>query len=416
MHSQLLVLSGLLFGLVLIHLAHGVDILVEECSSVNGLNDLGPGDRFVIRSHNFSQPGGYDGPQRCTHIFRKQRKCPAITIGCDRFELEPANSNGECKRDFLNFKGTGLSSFVNNERHCGAIGFLGLTTPSKRLRVLFKTNRKNNDFDGFQCFVSCADNEPSTTEAPLTTTSTPVSCQCGVPNRQNRIVGGQDTEVNEYPWQVYVATTNPSNPEQAATCGGTLISDRFVLSAAHCFPSSFIDLAIHPRYNTLTLDNDFAVIELDRPILFDTVSNIRPVCLPTLGSELPTGTDVTATGWGATSFQGQGADVLQEVTIPTVDSASCQQSLSTDIPGLVITNNMLCAGLAAGGKDSCQGDSGGPLVSNHFTGSYYEVHGVTSFGVGCANANRPGVYAKVSAALNWILGLTGTPTCERPSN
>eukprot|EP00094_Tigriopus_californicus_P013694 TCALIF_13251-PA protein Name:"Similar to Trypsin (Phaedon cochleariae)" AED:0.22 eAED:0.22 QI:0/0/0/0.71/0.5/0.57/7/0/347 len=316
MHSQLLVLSGLLFGLVLIHLAHGVDILVEECSSVNGLNDLGPGDRFVIRSHNFSQPGGYDGPQRCTHIFRPVVCCPFI--------------------------------------------------------------------------------------------------ECGVPNRQNRIVGGQDTEVNEYPWQVYVATTNPSNPEQAATCGGTLISDRFVLSAAHCFPSSFIDLAIHPRYNTLTLDNDFAVIELDRPILFDTVSNIRPVCLPTLGSELPTGTDkrkkqihdfdscglllpqVTATGWGATSFQGQGADVLQEVTIPTVDSASCQQSLSTDIPGLVITNNMLCAGLAAGGKDSCQGDSGGPLVSNHFTGSYYEVHGVTSFGVGCANANRPGVYAKVS--------------------
>lgn len=445
MHSQLLVLSGLLFGLVLIHLANGADIPVGDCGSNNHLNALGPGDRFVIQSHDFSQPGGYDGPQRCVHVFRKPGRCSAISITCDQFELEPPNSNGKCKRDFVNVKGSGLSSSFNNKRFCGSYSSISLTAPTKKIRFFFKTNSRKNNFDGFQCYVSCADDLPSTTAPPPTTTSAPGSCQCGVPNRQNRIVGGEDTEPNEYPWQAYVFVEDRNDPGFGISCGGSLISDRHVLSAAHCFPNSLVDFAntsnvlvimgvhdftnfqqtqtefrnaksvtMHPQYDDITTDNDFAVIELDSPISFSAAPNIRPVCLPSSGSNLPTGADVTATGWGTTSFQGSSANILQEVTVPTVSSSNCQQNLAN--VGITITSNMLCAGLAAGGKDSCQGDSGGPLVSNHFTNNFYELYGVTSFGYGCALPNKPGIYAKVTAALGWIMPQIGTPPCARPSN
>merc|ERR1719167_1106767 len=287
----------------------------------------------------------------------------------------------------------------------------------------FKTNKRRRGW-GFRCYVDSEEQSFSpnatttTTAAPGVTTTTTSSngntenCQCGVKNSGNRIVGGVETEANEYPWQVALVSSSGSRP----FCGGTLISNQHVLTAAHCTAgssasgisvllgehriddSSFNRVPLskitdHPNYNNGNLDNDFSILTLATPVEFS--NTVAPACLPTSGANDYAGVLATVSGWGTLSSGGNQPTVLNEVDVTVQSNADCKSAYGSSS----ITDNMICA--ADAGKDSCQGDSGGPLVAPASNGRY-ELIGVVSWGYGCAMAQYPGVYARVTAQMNWI--------------
>ncbi|XP_070000475.1 transmembrane protease serine 9-like isoform X2 [Penaeus vannamei] len=227
----------------------------------------------------------------------------------------------------------------------------------------------------------------STITTITTTTSSP--CRCGRTNK--RIVGGQETGVNEYPWHVGVARRGQTHP----FCGASVISPRHVLTAAHCTEP----IHQHSAYNSNTLANDIAIIELSSRLQLED-PRVGPVCLPRPGL-LYEGAAAFVTGWGRVSEGGSQPVKLQEVEVPVISNKECEVSY----PGAV-TSTSLCAGVAEGGMDSCQGDSGGPLVTAGVSG--LEQVGVVSWGTGCARPGKPGVYTRVTEYLDWIAAIVGS--------
>ncbi|XP_029933724.1 serine protease 27 [Myripristis murdjan] len=246
--------------------------------------------------------------------------------------------------------------------------------------------------------------------------------ECGRPPLvENRIVGGADASDGAWPWQVDIQINGH-------VCGGSIISEYWVLSAAHCFPNPF-DLGsyiiyagryqlngFNPYQSTHSVSEvvipsgyvephqgrDIALVRLSTPVTWS--DRVRPICLPDSGTLFPGGMQCYVTGWGnirdEVSLPGVGT--LQEVQVPIISQSSCQEMYRLQPSETVdILFDMICAGYQEGGKDSCQGDSGGPLVCQMVNGTWVQA-GVVSFGLGCAQANRPGVYAKVSAFSDFI--------------
>ncbi|XP_073669818.1 transmembrane protease serine 9-like [Paramisgurnus dabryanus] len=151
----------------------------------------------------------------------------------------------------------------------------------------------------------------------------------------------------------------------------------------------------HPNFNRNTYDNDITLLHLSSPVVF--TDYIKPVCLPAIDSTFYNGTSSWVTGWGniATGVPLPSPQTLQEVNVPVIGNRKCKCLFNSDI-----TNNMICAGLEQGGKDSCQGDSGGPMVNKQ--GSVWIQSGIVSFGIGCALPDFPGVYTRVSQYQSWI--------------
>ncbi|XDV13925.1 hypothetical protein PO909_002223 [Leuciscus waleckii] len=238
---------------------------------------------------------------------------------------------------------------------------------------------------------------------------------CGKARFNTRIVGGLNAPAGAWPWQVSLHRSGRH------FCGGSLINNQWVLTAAHCFNSvstsglivylgrqtqegtnadevsiGVSSIIKHPNYVSSTNDNDITLLQLASPVKFTDF--ISPICLASSNSVFFTQTSSWVTGWGAihSGTPLPLPQTLQEVDVPIVGNRQCKclYSVST------ITDNMICAGLLEGGKDSCQGDSGGPMVSKQ--GSVWIQSGVVSFGIGCAEPNLPGVYARVSKYQNWI--------------
>lgn len=229
------------------------------------------------------------------------------------------------------------------------------------------------------------------------------------------IVGGQAARSGSWPWQVQILVYG------SQYCGATIIDNRWVLTAAHCverYPNSYSRytlafgsyrksskdtgeirmnpdrIIMHPSYNSRTLDYDYALFRLPSSLSYN--SRIQPACLAS--STPASGTYCYTTGWGDT--QGTGNDsVLKQAMVPLVSSTTCNSNY-----GGGITSRMVCAGYSYGGHDACQGDSGGPLVCSQGSGSsrIWNLVGVTSWGYGCAQAGKPGVYARVSSVKSWI--------------
>nr|NP_001003526.1 uncharacterized protein LOC554458 [Danio rerio]AAH77104.1 Zgc:100868 [Danio rerio] len=160
--------------------------------------------------------------------------------------------------------------------------------------------------------------------------------------------------------------------------------------------SAVSNIIKHPNYNSDTEDNDITLLQLASTVSFSNY--IRPICLAASDSTFFNGTLVWITGWGntATGVSLPSPGTLQEVQVPIVGNRKCNCLYGVS----KITDNMVCAGLLQGGKDSCQGDSGGPMVSKQ--GSVWIQSGIVSFGTGCAQPNFPGVYTRVSKYQSWI--------------
>ncbi|CAF5112337.1 unnamed protein product [Rotaria sp. Silwood1] len=220
--------------------------------------------------------------------------------------------------------------------------------------------------------------------------------------------------------------------------GGVLISNRHILTAAHCFPSYhpsnnkdysfamghhniqekyFVSKAKHiirhAAYNTNGKNiNDIALVELNQTVDFNN-SRFGFICLPLKhinnDETYPSiGKETWVVGWGTTQFQGHVSQVLMQVAVPITTNKGCQEKVTEP-------SKQICAGYDKGGKDSCQGDSGGPLVIDIGHG-VFELIGLVSFGVGCAKFMKPGIYTRVSGYVDWIDTLTKSTKPELISN
>ncbi|XP_020279968.1 proclotting enzyme-like [Pseudomyrmex gracilis] len=263
----------------------------------------------------------------------------------------------------------------------------------------------------------------TTTFSSTLTTKSPIDnvslSQCGAKNGnqdQERIVGGKNADPGEWPW--IAALFNAGRQ----FCGGSLIDDIHILTAAHCVVNmNSWDVARltvrlgdhnlktnteirhverrvkrvvrHRGFNARTLYNDVALLTLNEPVEFTEL--IRPICLPS-GSQLYSGKTGTVIGWGSLRESGPQPAILQEVSIPIWSNNECKSKYGAAAPGGII-DSFLCAGRAT--KDSCSGDSGGPLMVND--GRWTQI-GIVSWGIGCGKGQYPGVYTRVTHFLPWI--------------
>jgi secreted trypsin-like serine protease len=235
------------------------------------------------------------------------------------------------------------------------------------------------------------------------------------------IINGSAAKLGEWPWQVEI-TRNGST-----WCGGSLLSDRWVLTAAHCVDGqtaaqlavraglinhavpgpqvqtrSVLNFQIHPDWDSAAIDNDVALIRLSSAVTFGRY--VQPIDIEE--SEVPVGTMAFVTGWGWTTGPGAASNTLQKTSLPVVDTDECNDAGTL---GLTVTDSMVCMGYVGGDTGGCHGDSGGPLVvaSGSFSNGWKQV-GVVSWGVGgfCDSFT---VFARLSALAPWINGVVGSP-------
>ncbi|KAM4650927.1 transmembrane protease serine 5 isoform 2-T2 [Discoglossus pictus] len=240
--------------------------------------------------------------------------------------------------------------------------------------------------------------------------------ECGSRSKSSRIIGGSDVTLGRWPWQVRLYLNNKH------VCGGSIVSHQWIVTAAHCvhkspqlsswavfsgivshstlrqktFASAVEKIIYHQKYEDRSHDYDIALMKLEKPLNYS--DSVRPVCLPQYDQELPAGTECWVSGWGYTHPDSTHMPrTLKEAMVPLISIKKCNSSC---VYNGDITPRMLCAGYLHGKIDACQGDSGGPLVCQ--TDYTWRLVGVVSWGMGCAEPNRPGVYTKISAFLDWI--------------
>uniref|UniRef100_A0A8C4Y9L2 Peptidase S1 domain-containing protein n=1 Tax=Gopherus evgoodei TaxID=1825980 RepID=A0A8C4Y9L2_9SAUR len=245
---------------------------------------------------------------------------------------------------------------------------------------------------------------------------------CGKPLVSGRILNGQDAKAGAWPWQVSVQRYG------SHICGGSLISESWVLSAAHCFLyltnssyrvqlgenrivretptqtfSSVKRVVPHPNYNSSTFLADIALVELEKPIAF--TASISPVCLLDASVRVPAGDACWVTGWGNIHPE---AETLQELEVLTIDTTICndrfREALQKPTGDNPIKEDMMCAGHMEGYKGTAPGDSGGPLVCEEDRTWY--LAGIVSWLLKTTGnsvaAGYPGVYNRPNVHNDWI--------------
>ncbi|XP_060237643.1 coagulation factor XI isoform X2 [Meriones unguiculatus] len=227
-----------------------------------------------------------------------------------------------------------------------------------------------------------------------------------------RIVGGTASAHGDWPWQVTLHTTSPI---QGHLCGGSIIGNQIETSRNLRVYGGIVnqseinedaaffrvqEIIIHDQYKTAENGYDIALLKLESIMNYTDFQ--RPICLPSKGDRNVVYTECWVTGWGYTGSRDEIQSTLQKAKVPLVSNEECQ----TRYRRHKITNKMICAGYKEGGKDACKGDSGGPLACKH-SGVWYLV-GITSWGEGCAQKERPGVYTSVAKYVDWILEKTQT--------
>uniref|UniRef100_A0A8D0XBY2 Plasminogen n=1 Tax=Sus scrofa TaxID=9823 RepID=A0A8D0XBY2_PIG len=305
--------------------------------------------------------------------------------------------------------GVPCQEWAAQEPHRHSI-FTPETNPRAGLEKNYCRNPDGDD-NGPWCYTTNPQKLFDYCDVPQCETS---SFDCGKPKMEPkkcpaRVVGGCVSIPHSWPWQISLRRRYGGH-----FCGGTLISPEWVLTAKHCLeksssPSSYkVILGAHEEHHlgegVQEIDvsklfkepsgADIALLKLSSPAVI--TDQVIPACLPTPNYVVADRTACYITGWGETKGT-YGAGLLKEARLPVIENKVCNRYEYLDGK---VSPNELCAGHLAGGIDSCQGDSGGPLVC--FEKDKYILQGVTSWGLGCALPNKPGVYVRVSRFVTWI--------------
>ncbi|XP_033642026.1 mannan-binding lectin serine protease 1-like [Asterias rubens] len=312
---------------------------------------------------------------------------------------------------------------------------------------------------GFVCNDYYEIDGPSSSQCGIhgTWTPEPPVCEpiCGessIPPRNHpnggRITGGREATPGSWPWQVLLMINAPRyDIFDNSICGGSVLNEEWIMTAAHCVTGSYeerprfygheipidtVDIALglhkrtmptentivrsvreiikHPNFDRSTYESDIALIHLNESIQFNDV--IRPICLPPQSTHfkvdddervyIPNVADEDTTavviGWGRLDLNRPTSNVLREVHVGVdVPRVLCNAKLPQ-----TVTRNMVCAGPREGGRDACKGDSGGPLMLRDATTNRYFSYGMVSWGDGCANEGKFGVYVRMENFVNWI--------------
>jgi secreted trypsin-like serine protease len=240
-------------------------------------------------------------------------------------------------------------------------------------------------------------------------------------DRSVRIIGGEPAAPDAWPWMVAIVRAGGSDNRLAHFCGGALLHPRWVVTAAHCADgkrpetievlSGSVDLdspemashpvrriVVHPDYRAWSGDDhDIALLELETPRFAERILPVPP-------SGKIEGEEGVVPGWGVTAESSRTTPAeLREVALPVVSNETCNAAFNAydsrfyDDP---VTENMVCAGPAEGGRDACYGDSGGPLMV--FLEGRWRLAGIVSWGEGCAEPDLYGVYTRVSRYLDFL--------------
>jgi len=242
---------------------------------------------------------------------------------------------------------------------------------------------------------------PPTTPHPNPHPGIAYGCDCGKARRGTRIINGRPTEVNEYPWMTGLGVKGSLSP----MCGAALVSDQFLLTAAHCcsgkvpnqlqaflgdhdwmenqevasFRRAIQEVLIHPQYSVDgNLHYDVCLLKLDKPISFPDHPNVRPICLPSDSNSNYANSKALVAGWGKTGNGNGVSTYLQEIDLLVWAQKRCRKAF-----GSSIADNMMCVSKKKKPIDAtCNGDSGGSVM--HLEGRNYESIGIVSWGVeGC---------------------------------
>jgi Ca2+-binding RTX toxin-like protein len=249
----------------------------------------------------------------------------------------------------------------------------------------------------------------------------------GGSDTESRVVGGIEVDPEgKYPWMAALVWSGTPNAENGLRCGAALISNTWVITAAHCFggalgPDDFdivvgrhelsssdgdrvgiAEIISHPDFDDFTLENDIALVRLETPAAAGApIAWAREADAAAFGP----GSIATVTGWGDTENSPPGTpsfpDGLREADVPIQSTGDCRASYGSEF----FSDLMICAGFPSGGTDTCQGDSGGPMVV--WASDHYIHIGITSWGEGCADPGFAGVYTRTATYASWISSTTG---------
>jgi len=406
----------------------------DNCTKDRGLKcksntKLVPGSKYTVKSK--CKNGKYSRNERCSWRFNFQGCKPVIS--CDYINTRKGKGKrcrGGDKLIMSSSVGWGCETVFCGKRKSTTVTPVhasDIAAEQDYLDIKFSANRKRKGKRGrgFQCQVTCE--EPA---EPIN------DCRCGVANNVShihRIVNGTETDKNEYPWHVMLWML----PVPMPYCGGSILSNRTILTAAHCVDQwgvenitvvvgehnwkvegdgekriNVCEKVIHPNYGNRTwpiyFDYDIAILTLCGEGLNFT-KEIAPVCPPSLPDSDYANVPAIVMGWGRLFEGGPQPDELMELEVNTTTNTECSSEYeNTDMEDQV-TDSMICAAQSTT-QDSCQGDSGGPLVTDE--GGYYSQIGVVSWGKGCAR--YPGVYARVTSAARFIQDNIKGATCPPP--
>ncbi len=254
---------------------------------------------------------------------------------------------------------------------------------------------------------------------------------------QPKIVGGMLAAAGQFPWQVSLRGTWSDDLFYTHQCGGSILSPTWILTAGHCVKGDASEgikitagtvqlvstavqrsvkrIVVHPTYKKSEkrgfnfYENDIALLELAEPLPINKdIGTIQWMSSEQESQLLTKGVQLITVGWGATQQGDVKVQDLRYVPIALVDRAECNRPLAYDG---VVTETMICAGDMAGGKDACQGDSGGPLALQR-SGTPALLAGVVSWGDGCAQTNKVGVYTRVAKFESWIKDCVADRPCS----